>query len=216
MRAKSDERRHAIMHAASEVFRDKGYAGASMSEISARAGGSKCTLYSYFPSKHELFSAVMLDQIKRLGVPDLFAELEQAEDVMQAVRHFARGLTRLLASAEVVDFLRMIIAEGARSPLGKLVYQNGPAVYWRRFAEFYETQADKGVFRDADPWRAAMHIHALCMAGANQWLLEGAVSFITVEEIGSTAEAAADVFLRAYALKSEVSKCDDLPKADPN
>jgi len=68
----------------------------------------------------------------------------------------------------------------------------------------------KGIFRAADPWRTAMNIHALCMAGANQRLLEGAVSFIAVEEVGSTADAATNVFLRAYALKSETSKCDNL------
>ena len=36
-----------------------GYERTSMSEIAARLGGSKATLYSYFPSKEELFFGVV-------------------------------------------------------------------------------------------------------------------------------------------------------------
>src|SRR3954464_10654712 len=51
------DRRELILDVASEVFLKEGYAATSMSEIAARLGGSKGTLYNYFKSKEELFEA---------------------------------------------------------------------------------------------------------------------------------------------------------------
>src|SRR5580698_7433873 len=58
---RSDAKRRAILDVASEVFVAQGYAATSMSEIAARLGGSKGTLYNYFRSKEELFSAFIVD-----------------------------------------------------------------------------------------------------------------------------------------------------------
>lgn len=45
MRVKSEARRQAILDVAAEVFREHGFEHASMSEMTARLGGSKSTLY---------------------------------------------------------------------------------------------------------------------------------------------------------------------------
>lgn len=58
MRVRTEAKRDAILEAAAEVFLEAGFEGASMSQIAARAGGSKRTLYGYFPSKEELFVAM--------------------------------------------------------------------------------------------------------------------------------------------------------------
>src|SRR3569833_1853850 len=55
-----DQRRERILDVAEEVFLEEGFAAASMSEIAARLGGSKGTLYNYFKSKDELFEAYVL------------------------------------------------------------------------------------------------------------------------------------------------------------
>ena len=59
MKTKTEAKRQAILKAAAEVFRKVGFERASMSEIRARIGGSKATLYNYFPSKEKLFFEVM-------------------------------------------------------------------------------------------------------------------------------------------------------------
>lgn len=52
----SEQRRQEILNAAAEEFRSKGIDGASISDIAARAGIGKSTVYEYFPSKTELFT----------------------------------------------------------------------------------------------------------------------------------------------------------------
>ena len=59
MRVMTEAKREAILEAASKVFMEAGFEGASMAEISKVTGGSKDTLYSYFKSKEELFVDVM-------------------------------------------------------------------------------------------------------------------------------------------------------------
>ena len=56
-RGRGDGRRQAILDAADEIFLEAGFQAASMAAIAARVGGSKGTLYNYFPSKEDLFLA---------------------------------------------------------------------------------------------------------------------------------------------------------------
>ena len=56
-----DERRSQLLAAALEVFTTSGYHAAAMDEIADRAKVSKPVLYQHFPSKLELYLAV-LDQ----------------------------------------------------------------------------------------------------------------------------------------------------------
>ena len=197
MRMKTEAKRRAIIDIAAEVFRTKGFAAASMAEISARLGGSKGTLYNYFASKEELFSAVVLELGGRLAGP-MFEELEHSRDARTAIRHFAERLVRLLSSPETIEFRRMIIAEGARSGIGRLAYAATKAAYRGKFETFYRAQADAGVLREADPHRASVHMEGLCSAGPIQLMLEGVIDHIPEGEITATAAAAAEVFLRAY------------------
>jgi AcrR family transcriptional regulator len=59
VRVKTESRRQAIIAAAAEVFAEMGFDAASMSEISARVGGSRVTLYNYFSSKEEMLLEVI-------------------------------------------------------------------------------------------------------------------------------------------------------------
>lgn len=54
-----DERRALLLSAALEVFTAAGYHSAAMDEIADRAGVSKPVLYQHFPSKLELYLAVL-------------------------------------------------------------------------------------------------------------------------------------------------------------
>jgi AcrR family transcriptional regulator len=53
-RLSAPERRERILSAATEVFAERGYASASMTEIAARAGVVASVIYDHFPSKREL------------------------------------------------------------------------------------------------------------------------------------------------------------------
>ena len=52
-----------LLEAALDLFVEKGYAATKVDEVAARAGVSKGTLFLYFPSKEELFKAVVRESI---------------------------------------------------------------------------------------------------------------------------------------------------------
>jgi TetR/AcrR family transcriptional regulator len=52
-----------LLDAALDLFVEKGFAATRVEEVAARAGVSKGTLFLYFPSKDELFKAVVRENI---------------------------------------------------------------------------------------------------------------------------------------------------------
>src|SRR5437868_13352880 len=65
--AKRERRKQArpgeLLDAALDLFVEKGFAATRAEEVAARAGVSKGTLFLYFPSKEELFKAVVRENI---------------------------------------------------------------------------------------------------------------------------------------------------------
>jgi len=68
-----DERRAILLSAALEVFTAAGYHSAAMDEIADRANVSKPVLYQHFPSKLDLYLAVL-----DLHIDSLVFELQKA------------------------------------------------------------------------------------------------------------------------------------------
>lgn len=80
-----EARRGALIEAAEQVFAERGYAGATMAEIAARAGYSAGNLYNVFEGKEALFRAVVASRgellLERLrsalaGAPRLAARID--------------------------------------------------------------------------------------------------------------------------------------------
>lgn len=53
------ERREQILRAADDLFSRRGYAAVSLGDVAATVGVSKAALYHHFPSKADLYAAVM-------------------------------------------------------------------------------------------------------------------------------------------------------------
>src|SRR6516165_9146528 len=81
MKVLTEARREAILAAAKAVFEEVGFDQATMSEITARVGGSKATLYRYFESKEALFMELVLRTGQEHGgeLMDLFSNCSSSE-----------------------------------------------------------------------------------------------------------------------------------------
>jgi AcrR family transcriptional regulator len=63
---RKEARPQELLDAAIELFARKGFAATRSEEVALRAGVSKGTLYLYFPSKEELFKAVVRSRLSTL------------------------------------------------------------------------------------------------------------------------------------------------------
>lgn len=65
-RLPADQRREALLEAAERVFADRGFDQARLEDIAQATGVTKAVVYRHFPSKEDLFVAVVADACARL------------------------------------------------------------------------------------------------------------------------------------------------------
>ena len=94
---------------------EKGYAATTMSGIAAALGGSKGTLWSYFPSKEELFAAV-LDDATTAYRSRLAEILDPDGDLAGTLRTLGVNLLTKITSPESVALYRLVASEAGRFP----------------------------------------------------------------------------------------------------
>jgi TetR/AcrR family transcriptional regulator len=73
----------AILAAAESVFAERGFSGATMSMIAARAGSPKANIHYYFPTKETLYRAVVARVLT--AWLDAAASFDQSDDPVEAL-----------------------------------------------------------------------------------------------------------------------------------
>jgi len=85
---RSGQKREEILGSARNLFLRQGYADAGMEVVARAAGVSTATLYAYFPSKADLFKAIVMETVSGIAAP-----------VREAVRTKGDARIRLTALA---------------------------------------------------------------------------------------------------------------------
>jgi AcrR family transcriptional regulator len=195
-----DQRREMIVSNARDAFMTRGYGATSMSAIAAKLGGSKTTLWSYFPSKPELFAAVADDLVSRYGKA-LEVRLDPHADIAAELSRFARALLHTLHTPAIIDMHRLVIGEAGRFPeLGAMLYERGAARGKGRLAAFFETCMDMGKLRRGDGARAADHLASMVQMGSVQRRLLGLADRPAEDDLDREADDAVATFLYGWAI----------------
>ena len=105
-----------ILDAAFEEFVQKGFASARVEDIADRIGVTKGTVYVYFPTKEELFGAM----IGHIATPfeDLLMEAKDLKgSCADQLRHLIKLFyDRILENRKTRELLRFVVSEGLRFP----------------------------------------------------------------------------------------------------
>lgn len=202
MAIKTEEKRQAIIKAATEAFQELGFERTSMSEICARVGGSKATLYNYFPSKEDLFAEIMFLS-NEAEFEAIYHSIDPlTEDIAEALRHFGESLLSFLYSPQVQSSRHLAIAESGRSEQSRLVYERGVLRSENLVAEFLLTAMQLGKLKSADPLVATRHLQSLLESELLERFLFQLLGDVTSQEIKAVTARAVDVFMAAYGPKS--------------
>ncbi len=115
-RRRKDARPQELLQAALELFVEKGFAATRSDEVAARAGVSKGTLYRYFPSKAELFKAVV-----RRNLSALIQEGQQLADRFdgpsaELMRRLLQAWWQRVGSTPAGGIFKIIVAEVGNFP----------------------------------------------------------------------------------------------------
>ena len=198
MKTKTEAKRNEILKSAGEVFREMGFERASMSNIRARVGGSKATLYNYFPSKEILFFEVMLNSTE-LKIEAITGTLNpDANDLKQELVHLGQNFLTIMYSPEVIAARRLAIAEAQHSNIGKLVFEQGISNIEVQVAKFLRKVMKRGALRTTDAKIAATHLLSLYESELLQRVLLGVIDSVKTNAFTGPIRRAVDVFLSGY------------------
>jgi AcrR family transcriptional regulator len=146
----AQEKRAAILRAALGSFLAGGYERTSLASIAVAAGVSRATLFKQFPTKAELFDAIVADywhDDAEAVAPPRVGGL-RAGLVVLGSRY-----VDLLTRDGMVDLYRVVIAETPRFPeLGRANFERGKLPFWRSVRDHLLTETRAGSARvdDAD------------------------------------------------------------------
>ena len=172
MQPRSEKTRAAIITASAALFSQAGYEAASVAQICEQAGVSKGAFYHHFPSKQDLFLAILEDWLSGLD-----SRLENAragdESVPQSLLRMAGTMGEVfrVASGQLPMFMEFMV----RASRDQAVWNAAIAPYrryQRRFAGLISAGQREGSIRaDVDPQTAAWALISLAVG----ILLQGVV-----------------------------------------
>ena len=110
----TDRKRAAILVAAVNEFQKNGFGGTSMDRIAESAEVSKRTVYNHFPSKDELFLAMVAELSQRCGGMECpYSPTESLEDqLLEIARNYAEKLT----NEDFMKLSRVVISRFMQAP----------------------------------------------------------------------------------------------------
>lgn len=143
-------RANRLLEVATQVFLEQGFKGASMSEIARRAGASKQTLYARYPSKSELFAALM--ERKSSHLFEAIGPLTQDRSLRETLISFGSELLGMILTDEARGLHRLVIAECREFPeLGQTFWKLGPGRMRAMIADYLRQQQSRGLIECGNP-----------------------------------------------------------------
>ena len=140
-----------LISAALELFVERGFSATRLEDVAARAGVSKGTLYLYFPSKEDLFKAV----VRRGIIP----AIERAEKRFEGhrgnagdlIRDLVRGWWVSVGSTRLGGIPKLMISESGNFPeLAQFYYDEVISRGHRLMAAAVQRGIDSGEFMPVD------------------------------------------------------------------
>jgi AcrR family transcriptional regulator len=201
-RVRTDEKRCEIIRVAAELFEKFGYERCSMAALSERLGGSKATLYGYFPSKEDLLRAVLDFQVAT-DADRILREFPGCDDLRESLMLLGTAYLNKRMSPLPVLNIRMVANQPAGSTMGKEFYEEVIHPAWERMADRFKALMDQGKLKQADPWTAFMHWKGLCDWDFFERRLLGAIDGPDPKQVKKAVTAAVDAFLKLYGTEPE-------------
>lgn len=192
-----------ILNGARKVFMELGFDAASMNDVAREAGVSKGTIYSYFSSKVDLFSA-LIGEDTRLRAEQLAIYEGLKGPIEEALPRLGFALMDVILDPANVAQIRMVTAVAPRFPaIGAAFYEAGPDYGHRRLVAWLARRAGVGDLEIEDFEMAAAQFFNLIQGALFRKMLFAGQPKPSRGEIQATAEAAARVFLRAYGARRD-------------
>lgn len=188
-----------ILTAARKLFLDYGFDAVSMDMVSRQATVSKATLYAHFTSKEELFTAVMVDEAKRIS-DEIWRITPDHDDVADVLRHVAQNFVDIFLTERAMLLQRAIVSVVPKLPaIGVAIFESGPKALNDRLAQFLAKAHERGQLNVPNPRLAATQFLGIVSGDLDIRGLLLPSSPPSSTEVDIQIEAGIDLFLKFYS-----------------
>jgi TetR/AcrR family transcriptional regulator len=150
-----------LLDAALGLFVEKGLAGTRAEDVAARAGVSKGTLYLYYPSKDELFKAVVRHHLTDVIVVGEDIAARHTGSAAQLLHDLALTWWRRVGDSQAAGLLVVMLAEAKHFPeLAQFYVDEVVAPSHALVAKAIQYGIDRGEFRPMDVMNAVQALVA--------------------------------------------------------
>lgn len=185
-----------FLEVATEVFLEKGYRNARLTDIVARAGGSLATLYAAFGDKEGLAHAIMERSIRAFG--ESLDVLDQPGLCpLEALPAAAERMAAEMLTPERTVSHRIVIGEGLAFPeLRDWFFEHGVDPAHTRLADYFARHAATGTLAIESAEIAANQFYMAAFGGTIIRTINAKIGADDVAKVRADAREAAVVFLR--------------------
>ena len=186
------DKRSLITEAAIEVFAEKGFHQARVSDVARRAGVADGTIYLYFKNKEDLLLSIFEEKMDGL-LAQLGEILEGVDDPVERIRRFARfHFEQVRTNRSAAEVLQVELRLS-----NKFLKEYRPEKLWAYLGVFGQIVRDgqeKGLFRPKiDSFVAMWSFFGALDELAMQWVLSRKQDRFSLE---SAADQVAETFIR--------------------
>jgi AcrR family transcriptional regulator len=154
-RFSSGDRHQQILEVATQMFAEKGFAATTTREIAAQAQVNEALIFRHFPTKDDLYWAVLESKVRsdnhQLQLQELLAD---SGDIRAALTAVAEWMLRRHAQDHVATRLSLFCGL-EHHDLSQRFFGQFVASYFEVLASYLREQMRKGVLRSVDPLMAA-------------------------------------------------------------
>ena len=208
-----DSRVEKFLQAAIEVFLEKGYRNARLSDIVTRSGGSLATLYQAYGNKKGLARAIMERCIG--GFAQTLDALDDSPlPPEQALPIAAAGMLEEILSPRHIVTHRIVVAEGVSFPdLRDWYFEHGVAPPNRRMADYFARHMQAGRLQLDSPRIVANRFHMMVFGDAIIRSTAGVFDTRDLEWIKADTREGVAIFVRGLLPTAAGAKADGSGRA---
>lgn len=154
-RFSAEDRKHQILQVATDLFANRGYEGATTREIAKRAKVNEAIIFRHFPTKEDLYWAVIERKCEvNAGRNIMVSTLEAGTDVRTTLVTLAEGMLRRREKDPALMKLLLFSALESHR-LSQRFFQTYIADYYEILSEYIRGKIASGEFRKINPQIAA-------------------------------------------------------------
>ncbi len=196
----TDRKRQAILEAAVSEFQQDGFAGASMNRIAARAGVSKRTVYNHFPSKEDLFNAIIANLVDRSGAGKSI-QYDPSMPLDKQLQVIGRDLAHAILNEDFIKLARVVVSRFIQSPEIAIVMSGAREEMRQGLVRWIRAAKRDGRLTIGNPIRAARQFTGLITEFAFWPQLVGTEDAPSKREVNRVVNSATQMFLSQYGVE---------------